>query len=551
MKRYSKIIFSALALPVIALTGCNDFLDTTPTSSISDKLVWTSTDYVDLYVNNFYAYLDRYGQFTYEDFNGNLTEGLTETLKYGSMSPGSRAGDCNDYSYYPERISPHSNLLDTWPKTYERIRRINEFLVSQKRHSTFSEDVNLRYEAQARFFRAFCYFQLAKRHGGVIIYTDMDLVKDKPRSTEAETWALIAEDLDFAAAHLPVKWDAANEGRVTKYAAFAFKSRAMLYAKRWQDAKDAADSVINSNLYALTPEYKDAFKGGNSESILEFRYDKNNPSHSFDKSYVPYGDYLACGADEQGGCATPTQEMVESYETKDGKIVDWSRWHSGATTEVPPYDQLEPRFAATIIYPGATWKGKTMIPTETGTCGRFMAYRTESYAKGRTTTGYYLRKLLNEEMLDILTYGSSQTWVAIRLAEVYLNRAEANYMLGDNGGALKDINTVRTRPGVGLPEKSGLSGDELFDAIRHERKIELAYEGHLYWDMRRWRLAHIEYNNYRVHGLKVSGTEGNLTYEYVECDNEDRKFLEKTYVLPVPDSETLNNSAIEQYDEWK
>ena len=139
----------------------------------------------------------------------------------------------------------------------------------------------------------------------------------------------------------------------------------------------------------------------------------------------------------------------------------------------------------------------------------------------------------------------------IRLAEVYLNRAEANFRLGNTGAALADMNAVRTRPGVGLPAKSGLTGEELMAAIRQERKIELAYEGHLYWDMRRWKLAHKEYNNYRCHGMKITSEGADNRYEYVDCDFQDRKFLEKTYVLPIPSSELSNNSGIEQYDEWK
>lgn len=548
-----QIGIAVLALPFMA--GCSNFLDTTPTDRLSDKMVWTSEKYVDQYINNFYVHLSRYGQFGEDQFGGALTEGLTDTFKYGGTAAGARAGNAATYAFYPERITSSQNNLDIWSTAYQRIRRINEFLDSQKKNSTFSEEVNIRYEAQACFFRAFNYFQLAKRHGGVILYTDMNLVKDKNRSSAEDTWDLIAEDLDYAAANLPERWDAANSGRVTRYAAFALKSRAMLYAERWEEAKEAADSVIMNGGYGFADKYEEAYKGGNDESILEFAYNKiSGPSHSFDKWYCPYGDYaMAGGADEDGGTGTPTQEMVEEYETKDGKTVDWSPWHSGPTKQVPPYDELEPRFAATIMYCGSSWKGNIIEPTETGMHGRWM--KDDIFAKGRTVTGYYLRKLLDESNKEDLTkYGSSQTWVEIRLSEVYLNRAEANYRLGNAGAALKDLNAVRTRPAVGLPARQGLSGNELFEAIRHERKVELAYEGHLYWDMRRWKLAHTEYTGIRLHGMKVSGTPGNYTWEYIDCDNypgETRKFLEKTYTLPVPDSELLNNSAIEQYPEWK
>jgi len=180
-----------------------------------------------------------------------------------------------------------------------------------------------------------------------------------------------------------------------------------------------------------------------------------------------------------------------------------------------------------------------------------MGYREDTYTKGRTSTGYYLRKFRDEKHTDLETYLSTQTWVEIRLAEVYLNRAEANFRLGNSGPALADLNAVRSRPELVLPAKSGLSGDPLFAAIRQERKIELAFEGHLYWDMRRWKLAHTAYNNYRVHGMKISKNAAGYLYQYVDCDLQDRKFLEKTYVFPIPYSELANNSAIMQYDEWK
>jgi hypothetical protein len=337
----------------------------------------------------------------------------------------------------------------------------------------------------------------------------------------------------------------------------------MLYAERFQSAKNAADSVFSgaglAGKYALVTNtadpqkaYTDAWKGDNSESILEYQYRRTGPGHTFDRAYLPFGDIQPT----DGGAAAPTQEMVEAYEKANGSIVDWTPWQvSGSTTTVrPPYGDLEPRFHATVIYNGCNWKGQTMENSVNGTHGQYLEYGTEPYAQSRTVTGYYLRKLMDESHIDFNSTNnvSSQTWVEIRLAEVYLNRAEAKYRLSDPT-ALDDINTVRAR--VNLPSKSGLSGDALFAAIRQERKIELAYEGHLYWDMRRWKLAHqnypVGYNNYRVHGLKITGTAPNYTFEYVDCDKEDRKFLSKLYVFPIPSAEMENNSAIEQYDEWK
>ena len=525
-----------------SLSSCNDWLDgVTQTATVSDDIVWQDAANIDKNVNAFYTYLNKYGQFGDAQFQGSLTESLTDAFKYGSVSLGHRAGHPNNYVFNPEVVSPDGCLYNVWTQSlaYGGIRQINQFLEMQKQYSKFSKEENARWEAQARFFRAFLYFQLAKRHGGVIIYKELPSYNEKAISTAEETWKFIAEDLDYAAANLPAEWAAVNKGRITKGAAYAFKSRAMLYAEKWQEAYDAASEVEKLNLYDLVANYADAWKGHNKEAIIEFDYNKDSgPNHTFDRYYVPQ-----CDGYDFGGLATPTQEMVEAYETKDGKSVDWTKWHT-KTTEVPPYANLEPRFGATIIYAGCTWKGKQMDCSVGGTNGAFMPYREQPYSYGKTTTGYFLRKLMDETLTDVKSVKSSQPWVELRFAEVLLNKAEAAYRLNKYSEAQSLMNRVRAR--VGLPGKS-TTGETWFKDYRKERKVELAYEGHLFWDMRRWKLAHIEYNNYRCHGMKIA----NGTYEYVDCDGQDRKFLQKLYVLPVPTSELKNNKQAVQYDEWK
>lgn len=526
---------------LLTITSCNDWIDgVRQTAEVSDEIIWSDEASVNLYINGFYTYLDKYGQFGEQQFQGSLTEGLTETFKYGSYALGNRAGHPNNYVMNPDAITSAGCLYSVWTGAYEQIRRINQFLDLMKKYSKFSEDKNTEWEAQARFFRAFVYFQLAKRHGGVILYTDLNVSNDKARSTAEETWNLIEDDLNFAAEKLPVDWSVDNKDRLTKGAAYAFLSRAMLYAERWQKAYDAANNVIKLDKYGLVDDYSQAWKGNNKEAILAFYYHKMKPEHSFDNYYEHFTEKY-----DNGGAGTPTQEMVESYEKSDGTTLDWTPWH-GTTTTPPPYDQLEPRFHATILYKGSTWKGKVMDCSVNGTNGLFMAYREQPYSKGKTTTGYYLKKLLDESHTDILGTKSTQPWVEIRYAEVLLNKAEAAYRLKKIGEAQSAMNEVRARKGVGLPGKAS-TGEAWFNDYRNERKVELAYEGHLFWDMRRWKLAHIVYTGYRVHGFKITGN----TYEYIDCDYQDRKFLKKLYVLPVPDDELTKNSLIEQYDEWK
>lgn len=539
---YLIVVFS------LVFTSCNDWLDgVKQTSTVTDDVIWEEEESVEKYINSLYTLLHKYGQFGDTQFGGSLTESLTETFKYGSYAIGARAGIPNNYVVDPNAISDESCSYSIWAgvsgSAYEHIRLVNQFLELQKKYSKFSDDKNKLWEAQARFFRAYVYFQLAKRHGGVILYDGLPKPGGKNRSSKEETWQFIADDLDFAAKYLPIEWPSNQRGKLARGAAYGLKSRAMLYAERWQDAYDAAEAVINLNLYGLTDKYEDSWKGNNKEAVLEFFYDKNTgPNHSFDQYYVPQ-----CDGYDNGGTGSPTQEMVEAYETVDGKKVDWSPWHS-STNITPPYEKLEPRFKSTIIYRGCTWKNKVMDCSVDGENGVFMAYREQVYTNGKTTTGYFLRKLMDENLTDVKNVKSSQTWVEIRYAEILLNKAEAAYRLNNVGEAQNAMNQVRSRKELDLPEKTSV-GEEWFKDYRNERKVELSYEGHLFWDMRRWRLAHKEYSNYRVHGVKITGSSN--TYQYVDCDGQDRQFTVKQYVLPIPSAELKNNPMIEQYDEWK
>jgi hypothetical protein len=243
--------------------------------------------------------------------------------------------------------------------------------------------------------------------------------------------------------------------------------------------------------------------------------------------------------------------MVESYEKKTGGFPDWTEWH-GTTSKTPPYAELEPRFHASILYNGAPWKGRTIQPYVGGADGWKEWYNNTAPA-GETTTGYYLRKIVDEKHDVIANSGGTSPITIIRYAEVLLNKAEACYNLGKTAEANDAIKAIRTR--VGLPY-TPKGGSELWDAIRQERRVELAFEGHWYWDLRRWGVAHKQYpeglTGYQVHGLKVTNNgDGSFTYEYVSVDNEDREFQERMYRLPMPDGELENNSLVEQYPEWK
>lgn len=546
----------------LGMTSCNDYLDMDPTDRVSEKVIWESLTNAEYAVNYVYSYVKDIveGQCT-----AGLTEALTDQLKYGSYN-------YNSLCFIPSEIAYGGSILtagyvDTylgyWGTMYGAIRRANESIFYMRKYSTLGEEVNARLEAELRFMRAYFYFELMKRYKEVIIYDEdlTQITEDKAVSTEKEGWDFIEEDLKFAATNLP-DWDDAN-GRLNKATAYAFMTRAMLYAKRYDLVISAANEVESMG-FDLEANYADAYSKeiseGNKEAILQYIFDLDyNLYHSFDYYYTPGGDYWGYGQ-TGGGYGTPTQEMVESYEYATvGGFPDWTPWHTTeGTFDTPPYAELEPRFHATVLYNGAPWKGRTIESFVDGFDG-FCVWNggnNDKEPKGRTTTGYYLRKMVDESH-DVSTGDnkSTQPYTVIRLAEVLLNKAEACYLASTPNYAEANAKVKRIRARVGLPY-SDKSGEALWKAIRQERKVELAYEGLWYWDLRRWETAAEQYpeglNGYQLHGLRIDKqANGDLKYTYVSVDDKDRNFPERMYRFPLPSSELNNNGEVEQYPEWK
>ena len=596
-----KNIFKAILAVGISLGSfsCTSFLDMTPTDSVSDKLIWETTENAEYHVNYIYSY-------TYDVLMNQCvagqTEALTEQLKYGSYNYNSLCYISSEIAYGVDQTLSAGYVdayLGYWGSWYQGIAKCNKALDCLKRFGQMSDEDKVRLEAEIKFMRAFLYFDLMKRYKEIIIY-DEDLqayTKDKAVSTESEGWDFIYNDLYFAAQNLPARETA--KGRINKGMAWAFMTRAMLYAERYDIVKTAAEEVeklgysliqaSGSRTLTKTSEcdccdnceceedcdcreevyegvdgmndyaraYKDAFSmsigAGNNEAIIQYQFDRTNDvTHSYDFYYTPGGDFSLNGQ-TGGGYGTPTQEMVESYELATGGFPDWSPWH-GTTTQTPPYQDLEPRFHASILYNGVTWKNRTIEPFIGGADG-WCTWNLEREPKGRTTTGYYLRKMVDETH-DVIAYsGGVQPLMIMRYAEVLLNKAEACYKSStpDIAAANDAVKAIRAR--VGLPYDNK-EGEELWKAIRQERKVELAYEGLWYWDLRRWKVAHKNYpeglTGYQQHGLKIEkNSDDTFTYTYVSVDDQNRNFPEKMYRFPMPTGELSNNGAVDQYPEWK
>ena len=549
-----KIVF---ILPVLGiLTACNSYLDMTPKDSISDKVMWASTESAEYAVNSIYSYA--YDIYASWPSSVGMTEAFTDEFKYGSYVNFAYCLIPSQVAYGGTNLTNSfvSVYLGCWESLYSAIRRTNEAISNlYSLGAGLPEEDQVRLEGELRLMRGWLYFELVKRYRDVILY-DEDLTQiavNKALSTEAEAWDFIWKDLDYAAGVLPVRQ--AAKGRLDKGVALMLITRAMLYAGEYDRVIAAADQLADLG-YSLMKNYADVFtvpvQEGNPESILQYSFSyADNVTHEFDYYYAPGGDYKLVGQ-QGGGYGTPTQEMVESYELAAGGFPDWSPWH-GSTTAEPPYAQLEPRFQATILYNGAAWKGRNIEPYVGGTDG-WCQWNKEPQPQGRTTTGYYLRKFVDESHDLSQRSQSTQHFVLLRYAEALLNKAEACFRSGDTDGANAAVKAIRAR--VGLPY-SNKSGDALWQAIRQERRIELAFEGQWYWDLRRWGDATKDYpaglNNYQVHGLKIETTAvaGQFLYTYVSVDDRDRNVPQKMLKrFPIPDGELNSNALVDQYPEW-
>lgn len=541
MKRFN-IIFQTLFL-IIILCSCtkSGFLDPDPRNRYTQMDAWRSLENTNLYVNGFYVPLYDYGPYGKAYASVGMTDGLTDILKYNSGDMDSYGGDLNKV-VFNGMISSSGNPLEGYNYIYNRIRRINEFLEGLDKYTNYSQKDHDLLVAQARFMRAFLYTMLIRNRGSVVLRTRLDGINEagKARSPENECWDFVMKDLEYAANILPEVWSdpEKNLGRITKGAVYGFMSRAMLYAKRWQLVTEAAQKVTDEGNYSLEALYADAFnKDDNKEAVLAFRFG-GKVTQNFDRWYSPSGDIEA----NPKGIASPTQELVDSYKMADGSKFDWNNPVHAAN----PYKDREPRFYASILYNGAPWKGRT-IETFIGGKDGFIAFETGRHPN-TTTTGYYIRKLLDEKLMN-LEEKSDKDWVEVRYAEVLLNQAEALVELGKTKEALVPLNKIRAR--AKLPNVIETDKIALRNIIQEERKVELAFEGHRYWDLRRWNKSVEILKGTKMHGVKITKkNDDSFAYEVVSCDDRERYYEERYDKFPIPLDEIKNNPLCKQIDKW-
>jgi len=521
---------------ILIFVSCTN-LDLDATDRVSGTAVWESEETVDAYAIGLYAHILNASEL----YANNLTDCYSDILKSASW-------DQYNHVYNKALLqvdyfkSSDAGPLDKWGN-YNRIKRQNEFLLDApvKGAHLGNDFIKVRI-AEARFIRSFAYFEMARVYGGVVIRDETDGLdgrneKDKARATEAETWDFIMSNLQLAAQDLPVKWSGGQTGRATQGAAYGLLSRCALYAKNWDVAIAAAKSTKLAGGKLITSSYANVFTTPlvSNEEVL-FAVDFKDPIvHNYDRFYRPSGDADVYSA------AAPTSELADSYEMADGTAFSW------ATYGTDPYTGREPRFYASILYNGASWEGRTIQSYAGGTDG-FLEWKPAG-ATTSTVTGYYIRKYLQEGNHYLINQ-STQFDVIVRYAEVLLNLAEAlvekDFSLNKTE-ALAALNEVRNRVGLpGITDTQAGDKESFMTFVRHERMVELAFEGFRYWDLRRWRLAESAINDKTAHGVKITKNSDNtFSYQQVDCDGGlTRYFDSKYYLMSIPESERLSNSLI-------
>ena len=558
-KFFSYIYISAAISIAFTLSSCNGFLDREEDSFIDKTATFDSYNRTKQYLTYAYTLLpDGLNRFSREAMLASATDDAefaiesAEIQQFNNGSWNALNNPDDVWNRYYSGISKCCTLLENTNHVNLDISRLDPD--KQVEYANSLKDIRM-WRAEARFLRAYFHFELLKRYGPIPIVTSTLSIngnyENTPRPTMKEVVDFIAKECDIAADTLELTpWRNVNDafGRATKGAALALKSRLLLYAASplyvdfgdtneankptdiamWKSAADAAKAVIDLNQYELASSYGDLFKNDfqNKEYIFVRRYAANS---DFEKSNFP----VSFGG--KGG-TNPSQNLVDDYEMLDGTPFDWNDPAKAAQ----PFENRDARLGATILMNMAPFKGKKVATYPEGADA--------SPNPNATKTGYYLRKFLNEDV-NIQTGGSSGGHVVplFRLAEIYLNYVEAlNECDPTNPDIALYLNKVRNR--ASLPNVSALSQEQMRAVIQHERRVELAFEEHRSWDVRRWKIASSTLGA-PLMGVQIERkTLGGYTYMPVKV--EQRVFQPKMYWYPIPQSEVLKLKQWKQNNGW-
>lgn len=574
------IIKGLLALLPLLMAACspNSLFDDAPKNKISDEETWRNPMLLDEYVNTWYRNMNA-GFKTYvpstalfKSISRYYLPWFADQLSNGK-SDWYNAGYGDVLKANEESITRWAGT--TWSNYYTQIQYINSFLENKDKVPDAAQ--RRRVEGEAHFFRAYYYYMLWRRFGGVLLidhkYDPLTRPEKFPRASYEQMVSFIVSEADKADSLLSVTNTAADAGRITRGAAIMLKAKTYLWASgtvfqnkpksylgftddksqaMLQKVRAAYDRLFALGVYQLVPvtattqdgirdEYRQIFISKNtSESILEVQHSNdgdyaNKFGHTLDR------DAAAPSFTGTTAAYTPTQNHVDEYGMRGGAVYDPQH----------PYDNRDYRFYANVLYNGCEYRSHTMdMATTDGKAGADITPYGSSTTAAVSRTGYYLGKFVDasQSVDDNNTYASKQDYIIWRLAEAYLDYAEVCYRLGDNAAALDMVNRIRTR--VHMDALSTLTWDD----IVRERRVEMAFEETTYWDQLRWGTAEQTFSGRTnpLRGITITVHAGHTTYRTVNINRfpaRVRKFETKEYYFPIPWAE-VRYQGIEQNPGW-
>ncbi|MRT91949.1 RagB/SusD family nutrient uptake outer membrane protein [Ancylomarina sp. 16SWW S1-10-2] len=558
-----KYIFIVFAL--FATFGCEDVLDTEASDAFAEDLIYSDPDQLETLLFTSYNSTESWGlnrqnwwgrHFNIEtaSFEAKFNFDNKDLLRI-------RAG------WTPSNVG---TFKEKWIQYWDYVRLTNEFLDRVDDSEAMKVDadkVNIL-KAEMKFLRANLYSKLIRFYGGVPIMEHALGLEDNfnlERNSYAECVAFIVKELDEAAAVLPLTRPDDEFGRATKLAALAVKSRTLLYAasklhdpatvpngplydydksSKWQDAADAAKAVIDlvgaRDLISVADAkaYQELFLSAN-EDILFARpfgstyYDFGTDATTLpDASQSPNG-YLGWGL------SSPTHNFTLEFNMADGTSTDGSSFDSAN-----PNEGREMRYYADILYEGAQFRGRAVdyaLSVDPASVPNGLdSPKGEGNTKHSSKTGYNIRKFQDENVDVTGGISAKRPYILYRLSEIYLNYAEAEYHLNAEGLAREYVSKVSIR--AHQPAITA-TGEDLLESIKRERRVELCFEGHNFFDERRWmNEAHLGFD---IKGLTWTKAEdGSLSFE--ESTVVTRPWYVRHYYLPVPSTEIEKAPALLQ-----
>jgi hypothetical protein len=574
---------------VLSVSSCDaldptDALDKKPSGRVDQEEIYSSYELTEAALTTVYkkvpGYLDSYFWYSMGAAASDVAADVDDHLAVGQWNKGN-ATPSTQLLYSRMTTSDGSSF---WGVYYAGIRKANQFLENVKPASAYdrlSEEEREDWVAEARVLRAYFHMELLRNYGaqdqGIPIADqvyppDYDF-SEITRASYDSTAAWIARECQEAAQTLPADRSPSEDGRATSAWAYAIKSRTLLYAasplnnpdgnvEEWGRAAEAAKQVLDMDEYALYDKGEEPYyelfirnSDGSSTDYREMIWQKQENDFLFNSVNA----ITRAGPAKAG--LLPTQNLVDMYEMKNGKVPITGYKDEAETEPIinedsgydpeNPYENRDSRLFQSVFYNGHPWGGTDANPK----------YYVETYVGGadglkdartHTRTGYYLRKFTTPAWHE--TLNAETHWVIFRLAEFYLNYAEAlNEAEGPTGDVYEAVNVVRERAGQ-PPLPSGLSQSEMRQRIRRERTVELAFENHRFYDVRRWNI--LNETGKRVTGMRITpspgGGDGPEPFEYERFVVEERQAWEDRYLVrPVPTAEITRLSSLEQHDLWK